>query len=127
MRKISLASARWQKLKRLLYCRHSWVASTGLKELCKLEQANQMAREKCVVFLFVCFLIYTFYFREKKTKITLFFIAAQHPLGFTFSFMKTRTILSSLVDQLRYTYKPDRIHVNWLSSKDLLSAPLNLI
>lgn len=56
MRKISLAGARWQKLKRLLYCSHSWVASTGLKEFSKLERANQMAREKCVF----CFALFIF-------------------------------------------------------------------
>lgn len=70
MRKISLTRARWQKLKRLLYCRHSRVASTGLKEFRKLEQANQAARRK------LCIFVLHFFFLQKKMKITLFFFIA---------------------------------------------------
>lgn len=37
------------------------------------------------------------------------------------------TLLSSLVDQLRLTHKPERIYLNWLSSKDQIFTPSNQI
>lgn len=80
-----------------------------------------------ILFFFICSVCFAVFLFKKEITLCLLLPAALRPPGFTLSFMQTCAILSSLVDQLRYTYKPDRIHLNGLSSKNLLSPLSNLI